>query len=375
MAANPFKPTAGANPPLLVGRDVLIEEFLESIDDGPGAPGRLSIFSGPRGIGKTVMLNAVADQVQADHQWLVIHETATPGFVDRITRAAAQHLDPRRRSLTGFTVPTYLGGGLRFSPPSEPSPPSFRETTSLLLDQCEAGQTGLFITLDEVRAGPELAQLAADIQHLIREDRQIAIAFAGIPSAVNELLNDQLTTFLRRANRQDLDDVPLDDVARALQTTIDDNGRTIDPDALATATTATGGYPFMIQLVGYHTWRKTTADHITLRAVDAGIQQARTRLGSLVHAAALRELSDVDRTFLLAMAQDEAASRTADIARRLGKDAQYTNVYRARLIAAGMISPAGYGKVQFAIPYLRDYLIEHAAHQAMSTNNSPTRDN
>ena len=68
---NPFKPTAGANPPHLVGRSSLVEEFAESIDNGPGAPGRLTIFTGPRGIGKTVMLNAVAEQVQVEHQWLV----------------------------------------------------------------------------------------------------------------------------------------------------------------------------------------------------------------------------------------------------------------------------------------------------------------
>ncbi len=373
MAVNPFKPTAGANPPQLVGRDALIDEFLESIEDGPGAPGRLTIFSGPRGIGKTVMLNAVADQVQANHQWVVIHETATPGFLDRITRTAGQQLDPKRRRLTGVTLPSYLGGGgLSFAPTPEPARSGFRETASLLLDQCEAGQTGLLITLDEVRTSTELAQLAADIQHLIREDREIAIAFAGIPSAVNELLNDQLTTFLRRADRKDLDDVPLADVAQALQATITDNGRTIDPDALSTAATATGGYPFMIQLVGYHIWRKSTGDHITARAVAAGVQQARTRLGSLVHAAALRELSEVDRTFLLAMAQDEGPARIADIARRMGKDTRYAQVYRGRLIAAGMITPAGYGKVQFAIPYLRDYLIEHAAHQEMSGRGEPT---
>lgn len=34
---NPFKPTAGANPPQLVGRAALIDEFVESIENGPGA--------------------------------------------------------------------------------------------------------------------------------------------------------------------------------------------------------------------------------------------------------------------------------------------------------------------------------------------------
>ncbi len=47
MAGNPFKPTAGATPPLLVGRDDTLEEFAESLDDGPGAPARLALFTGP----------------------------------------------------------------------------------------------------------------------------------------------------------------------------------------------------------------------------------------------------------------------------------------------------------------------------------------
>jgi len=59
---NPFKPTAGATPPLLVGRSDAMEEFSESLADGPGAPGRLTIFTGARGVGKTVMLTEVADR-------------------------------------------------------------------------------------------------------------------------------------------------------------------------------------------------------------------------------------------------------------------------------------------------------------------------
>ncbi len=70
MARNPFRPTAGATPPLLVGRDDAMEEFTESLEDGPGAPGRLALFTGPRGVGKTVMLTEVGDQAlspRVDH--------------------------------------------------------------------------------------------------------------------------------------------------------------------------------------------------------------------------------------------------------------------------------------------------------------------
>ncbi|MFT3971324.1 MAG: ATP-binding protein [Micropruina sp.] len=374
---NPFKPTAGANPPQLVGRAALIDEFAESIENGPGAPGRLTIFSGPRGVGKTVMLNAVAEQVQADHQWQVINETATPGFLGRLSRSAGRLLDPApsRRHVTNVILPV-IGGGIGLSSPAEePVIADARQVISLLLDQCATHGTGVLITLDEVHTTgrQELGQFAAVVQHLIREDREVAVALAGLPAAVNELLNDELTTFLRRADRHDLGDVPLDEAATSFEATIADNGRTIEPDALDLIARATGGYPFMIQLVGYHVWRKASGDLITTSAAIAGIEQARTRLGSLVHAPALRDLSEVDRAFLRAMSHDDGSSRTADVARRMGKGVRYVSVYRARLIAAGLIAPASYGAVDFALPYLREYLREQATQLVSPQRAVPAR--
>ena len=58
-ARNPFKPTAGATPPLLIGREDILEEFEDSILEGPGAPLRLMRFTGARGVGKTVMFTQV----------------------------------------------------------------------------------------------------------------------------------------------------------------------------------------------------------------------------------------------------------------------------------------------------------------------------
>ena len=40
MNPNPFKPTAGKRPPMLIGRESVIEDFEEGLDNGAGAPGR-----------------------------------------------------------------------------------------------------------------------------------------------------------------------------------------------------------------------------------------------------------------------------------------------------------------------------------------------
>jgi hypothetical protein len=107
-----------------------------------------------------------------------------------------------------------------------------------------------------------------------------------------------------------------------------------------------------------------------LAAVAAGIPAARKRLGSTVHETALGDLSAVDRTYLLAMSHDLWPSHTSTVAQRIGEDMSYAGAYRRRLIDAGVIEPVGRGYVDFTIPYLREYLREHAARYAV---NSPTR--
>ena len=85
-------------------------------------------------------------------------------------------------------------------------------------------------------------------------------------------------------------------------------------------------------------------------------------MGQMVHSAALLPLSDMDRRYLGAMALDEGPSRAADLRERLGVTSDYVGRYRDRLINAEVIRPAGYGEVEFALPYLRDYL--RAGHDA-----------
>ena len=97
-----------------------------------------------------------------------------------------------------------------------------------------------------------------------------------------------------------------------------------------------------------------------MESVDSAAVVAKRKLGQLVHEPALSDLSQVDRTFLVAMAVDDGPSSMADIAQRLGVNAQYAGNYRRRLIDAEIIAATGYGLVDFELPYMREYLREHA---------------
>lgn len=367
---NPFKPTAGATPPLLVGRQPILDDFQESLDDGAGAPNLLQLITGARGVGKTVMLNELGTVAQSNG-WVVIHVTAGPGMLDKIAyraRLATSNLGSPAtgKTTTRFNLKTPLGGVSREYVRDEELSFSWAEDVSELLDILAPHETGLCITVDEIHSldDVQMQALAGETQMLIRQGSPIAMIMAGLPKAVEDLLagDRSPTTFLRRAERQVLKDVPVSDVAESFEEIISNGGRSITEELAYECARATNGYPFMIQLVGYHTWRQGRSGPITRKHVGDGILAAQARLGALVHEPALVDLSEVDRTFLVKMAEDEGPSRLSDIAKRLGKTSQYASVYRDRLLKAGMIRSAGFGKVGFATPYLREYLRDHAAH-------------
>ena len=360
---NPFKPTAGARPPLLVGRQDALEGFREGLEDGPGAPGLLTIFTGARGVGKTVMLTEAEDAALAAG-WAVVSDTATPGLISRLAHGIQKHLDelgdgPPGRRIVAITA---AGFGLTTHLPGAPTP-DFRSIVTKLTTLLADHDTGLVITVDEIHAieRTELTELAAVIQHLIREELPISLLVAGIPKSVSDLLNENVSTFLRRADRIDLHDVLILEVEAAFAQTFSDTGVDATPAQMSTMADATDGYPFLIQLVGYQVWRRAVDGKLTDAAVAAGIVAARRRLGSTVLQASLADLSQVDRTFLQKMAEDDGASQLRDIAERLGESTKYAGTYRRRLIDAGMIMDAGRGYVTFAVPQLRQYLREHAA--------------
>lgn len=366
---NPFHASFGVSPPLLVGRDELLEDFVEALEDGPGSAGRATLYTGARGAGKTVMLNAVEDHAR-EHGWLIVSETATPGFVSRMTQ---QHLprllrdfDPKavQRRMSGVSAPLNIGAVTWSTIEAHVVQAGLRNQLEMLTDLLAENHNGVLITLDEVHQNQieELRELATVVQHAFRENRELVFVGAGLAASVSDVVNDDVLTFLRRAERHTLGSVARADVERAFREPIYAAGRSIGDQALQIMVDGARGYPFMLQLVGAQTWRlNPEAAEITVDDATRGVARARRRLGALVHEPALSAASDIDKSFLLAMAQDDGPSKMADIQQRLNVDVNYASQYRLRLIAAELIYPTRRGYVDFALPYLREYLRQHSA--------------
>ncbi|MFR7732483.1 MAG: ATP-binding protein [Collinsella sp.] len=71
---------------MLIGRESVIEDFEEGLDNGAGAPGRLMLITGNRGCGKTVLLREL-QRLANERGWAVVSDSASLGLCDRLADA------------------------------------------------------------------------------------------------------------------------------------------------------------------------------------------------------------------------------------------------------------------------------------------------
>lgn len=351
---NPFKPTAGMNPPELIGRDEILDDFTEALENGPGAPDRLLRVSGVRGVGKTVLLNALGD-VARNRGFQVVDVAANAGFCDRILSALS-----REREISGLSiVPSILGvslGSVEIS----------KSATRLGEAMFEASRTGgLFITLDEIQDAPldEMRELGNEIQLLVRQGANVAFAFAGLPASVDGVVVDEALTFLQRAKHVELSRLADFEVEDSFADTMTRAGKDIAEGVSDLLASAAAGYPFMVQLVGYYTWQSASrrgSSVVELSDAEKGVATARKSFDSMVIEPALRRVSGKQLEYLAAMARcGDGPVATGEVAREMGANATAVSSYRKRLMEAALIEAPSYGMVRFAIPYMREYLLEH----------------
>lgn len=362
---NPFKPTAGKMPPVLVGREKVTDDFLEGLANGEGAPGRLMRITGPRGSGKTVLLSELAS-IAEDEGWLVVNVSGSGDLLASLSRRLM------RKSL--FSEIVFKAQSPLVSIEARRGSASLDDFESIL--ECATrGMTkrgkGLLVTIDEVQDAlrDDIREIATAVQFMIRENQNIALVFAGITTGVLDILNGKSVTFLRRAKPEELDAIPLDEVRDSLRDTIANSGFQIEEEALALATDATQGYAHLIQLVGYHVWRtawlrgRKGDDAIVVSVDDAtrGVAAARDEFKSAVLEATITGLPKTAIDFILAMSETRDVVSTSKIASMLKRTTGYLSPYRRQLISRQVIEQTAPGYVTFSIPLMKEYLAEERA--------------
>lgn len=363
MDANPFTPGFGHSPAILAGRNLALDEFDDALT-GDRPEQRALLIAGSRGIGKTVLL-AEFDARAADAGWvrLGLH-TASPSLTDELRAAAVarlRDLDPQATTsrITGAGASGFSASRDVVDRYGDAEPLS--DVLGRLARLSGDRRVGVMISLDEVQSvdPSQLYEVSQQVQDMARHRQNVLFVAAGIRPGVEALLDHDKTTFLRRAHRVDLARVDVGDAAEAIRRTVAETSRSITPDAAVLAAEISQGYPYLIQLVGAKAWRSSgdagTIEREDVRGVTPEVIAEMIRN---VHGPSLRNLAPRKLDYLRAMLPDDGPANVGDIARRLGIDPRNQSTYRERLIGDDLIEPAGRGYVRFALPYLREALLE-----------------
>lgn len=357
-----FAPSFGNRPAYLVGRDALVERFVEGLSAEPGSRDRAVVMLGQRGYGKTVLLWELADRAAA-MGYVVAHPTiASSGMLDRIVEKVQQdgrrHMGSKSVRLANASIGAFgFSAGLEFTREVQEGKSSQFKLTQLARKLTAEGH-GMLILIDELQANSEeIRQLVSLYQELVGERLNVALVMAGLPGAVSATLNDKVLTFLNRARKVSLPPLSLGDVDAYYARAFEELGVCILDGERKHIVKESMGSPYLMQLLGHNVVvRATDQGQLNGPMIDAAVEAARADFENDVCGTLLAALSVRDAQFLSAMARDEGDSSISAIAERMNVTQDYAQKYRKRLIDAGAIEPAGWGLIRFAVPYLADYL-------------------
>lgn len=389
---NPYAPGAGQRPPELAGRDEQLAAFdvvLERVQRG--RPERSLVLTGLRGVGKTVLLNALRGAA-VRKGWGTGKLEARPDQSLRRPLASALHQAVRELAHPEQSEADHVLGVIRsfvqreagadaklrdrWSPGIEaPAVRGRADSGDVEIDLVEllsdvgglAADTGkgVAIFIDEMQdlGDDDVSALCAACHELSQSGLPVIVVGAGLPH-LPAVLSASKSYSERLFSYQRIDRLERAQADRALVAPAAEEEASYDEDALAAMYDATGGYPYFIQAYGKAVWDLAPRAPITAADVAVAAPEAERELAVGFFGSRFERATPGERDYLRAMADAAAdlgadpvgAVATADVAAVLNKKPQSLSPARDALLKKGLIYSGERGRIAFTVPHFGRYL-------------------
>jgi hypothetical protein len=381
---NPFAPGAGSQPPELAGREAIIEDARIAIERAVLCkPSRSQMFLGLRGVGKTVLLNAVeALANQRGHVTSMIEAPENKSLGEQLLPRMHQVLRKLSvaanakaktyealRALRSFAFAFKLEYGdvsIAVDPEvgvadSGDLENDLPELFVRIGEAAKAAGKAWTLLIDEVQylSEKDLAALIVSL-HKINQARLPVLFFgAGLPQVA--ALSGQAKSYAERLfHYPEVGALPEDDAKAAIRQPVNDEGAGIDDAALKEIFLKTRGYPYFLQEWGHQSWNLAVGDTITVSDARRAESTTLKRLDEGFFKVRFDRLTPKEREYVIAMAKlGSGPYRSSDVADALGETPQSLGPRRAQIINKGMIYSPSHGDIAFTVPMFNDYLIRN----------------
>ncbi|MGN0064744.1 MAG: ATP-binding protein [Nocardioides sp.] len=394
---NPYAPGAGQRPPELAGRDEQLRTFdvvLERV--AKGRPERSMVLTGLRGVGKTVLLNALRSAA-VRKGWGTGKLEARPDQGLRRPLSSALHQAVRELGHRDEESVNHVLGVIKsFAHRDAGAGAKLKDQWSPGIDvaavrgRADSGDIeidlvelftdlgglaadvgkGIGVFIDEMQdLGPDdISALCAACHELSQSGLPVIVVGAGLPH-LPAVLSASKSYSERLFRYQRIDRLSREAADSALTVPAADEEADYEDGALEAMYAATGGYPYFIQAYGKAVWDLAPRSPITAADVAVAAPEAEAELAVGFFGSRYERATPGERDYLMAMADVALAAATeaegepesvptADVAATLGKKPQSLSPARDSLLKKGLIYSGERGRIAFTVPHFGRYLRE-----------------
>lgn len=380
---NPFAPGAGTPPPELAGRDELRETVRIALERTRlGRPTKSILMVGLRGVGKTVLLDRMREDAEAEGIHTLRVEApesrSLPAILAPQLRQALLRLSRNEqakdlaqralRGLAGFAKALKMKYedievGFDFEPePGLADNGDLEHDLQALLEAAGAAAqkagTALVMFVDELQyvEEDELAALITALHRSAQRRLPVVLVGAGLPQLRGRM--GRAKSYAERLfDFPEIGPLPPQAARTAIAKPAIAEGAEVSEDALERIVQQTHGYPYFLQEWGKHAWDTASESPITLQDVEVASKSAIAALDESFFRVRFDRLTPLEKRYLRAMAELGAGPhRSGDIAEKLNRDVTALGPTRNQLISKGMIWSPSHGDTSFTVPLFDEFM-------------------
>lgn len=377
---NPYRPGAGLMPMYIAGRDEDIESVNEMFDAlKMNVPIQSVIFSGLRGVGKTVLINKLQESAEEKEIFCKhIEIEERNDFISQIAECSQAFLrkistKEKFKYLIQKPLDAIKSLVLSFNPNDNTFSLSLQERELYTSNNLTQSLTEVFTTIGEVAYKTEIPicffideiqymkqnELSALIAALHRANQlgyPVMIIGAGLPK-IYKMLSDAKSYSERLFLYKVIGSLNFEHSKKAVAEPAKKFKTSYTEEAINKIISITKGYPFFIQQLCQIVYAQKKGNLISGEDVDNNVDTFFKLLDTGFFKSRYERCAESDKKFIFAMVKcGELPCAISNIAKNLHKSVNSISTSRAQLINKGIIYSVKYKELDFTVPEFSGFI-------------------